>query len=596
MKRRLFHTSIVAALAAGALLGLVGPAGAYSNNFESDVAGWNNSGGTINKQPSGYDNDAYADGIASSTGDFHARLDRGSCVTQGGGSGPAVNCGGPFTRWDGYSHIWHGPYQTQVDIYLDAAYANANPDTYGGNIAGLSSTAPASGNPADPANEGTRFDYTSAINKSTLDGADTQHLRDFGFNVSTGYADDSCSGFMVTGQTNVNRINANPNISGHSPQCIANTGWYTFKHSFSDENGFLKVVMEIIPVGSTTPSASWTITGIDPSGTFGCNRYGWFSNQEIFGLPIDNAKLTGGCDQTPAPTTGTWTQYGSHSTNYQAAVQQPINTANTSNWNSKSKGAIPVMFKLSSATGPTLFQSIGSDTSTTNDYAYASFSPDELTFSEIDTLEVDYHFTLGNCHGGSLRWEIGTDGGNVFVYYGDGPNFTDCNTNNQSGVNMVGLSDLRWDTSQVGGTFYDTHANAVALIGNEEVKYAELVIDGGWGGDQRATVSDITVNDSVYQWNGGGSGDFAATCDLPDATIKILKGDPVVDGDINEQPVQGSLADNGNAFRVVDCKYQYILSIPSLDGKGTYQVQIWIDGVNVPTPGSPLGKVKFDIK
>ena len=39
-------------------------------------------------------------------------------------------------------------------------------------------------------------------------------------------------------------------------------------------------------------------------------------------------------------------------------MQQPINTANTSNWNSKSKGAIPVMFKLSSTTGPAVFESI----------------------------------------------------------------------------------------------------------------------------------------------------------------------------------------------------------------------------------------------
>ena len=114
--------------------------------------------------------------------------------------------------------------------------------------------------------------------------------------------------------------------------------------------------------------------------------------------------------------------------------------------------------------------------------------------------------------------------------------------------------------------------------------------------DQRATVSNITVNGNVYQWNAGGNGQFSPTCTLPPATIEVSKNDPVVSGDINEAPVQGSLADDGNAFRVVDCKYQYILSIPSLQGKGTYEVQIWIDGVRVPTPGSPGGKVKFDIK
>ena len=89
----------------------------------------------------------------------------------------------------------------------------------------------------------------------------------------------------------------------------------------------------------------------------------------------------------------------------------------------------------------------------------------------------------------------------------------------------------------------------------------------------------------VLRWR-----ELQPTCDLPAATIEVGKGDPVVDGDVNEEPVQASLADDGNAFRVVDCKYQYILSIPSLTGPGTYEVQIWIDGVRVPTPASPGGK------
>jgi hypothetical protein len=283
------------------IVGLAGPAGAFSNDFETDTDEWftfvNNS---IDQQPSGYDNPGdYADLIPSAGGANHARLGRGDCQTQTGGSGPAVNCFGPYTYWgnDGNGNVWHGPYATQVDIYLDTVYADANPDTYGGNIGGLSLNATPPGDPTDASVEGTRFDFTSAINSSApLDvNGDAQHLRDFGFNVSTGYADDNCSGFMITGQTNVNRINANPNIPGHDPQCIDESGWYTFKHSFSEDGGFLKVVMEIIPVGSQTPAASWTITGIDPIDTVGCNRYGWFSNQEIFDLPIDNTSMTGGC-------------------------------------------------------------------------------------------------------------------------------------------------------------------------------------------------------------------------------------------------------------------------------------------------------------
>jgi len=301
-----------------------------------------------------------------------------------------------------------------------------------------------------------------------------------------------------------------------------------------------------------------------------------------------------------ATTDGTWAQYPTGATEYQAEVQQPINTGNTSNWSSKSKGAIPVMFKLSSRVGSAAFESIYTTPSTADDFAYMSFTPSSpLTFSQITNLSTDYAFTLGDCHGGSLRWSVRTSSTqSVFIYYGAYPNFTDCTSINQSGVNMIGESDLRYDTSQyAGGTFYDTYANAVALVGSTPIVRASLVIDSGWGGDQRLNVSNTTVNDNVYDFvSAAGGGAFAPTCTLPAATIEVSKNDPVVSGDINEAPVPGSLADDGNAFRVVDCKYQYILSIPSLDGKATYEVQIWIDGERVPTPSSANGKVMFDIK
>jgi hypothetical protein len=304
-----------------------------------------------------------------------------------------------------------------------------------------------------------------------------------------------------------------------------------------------------------------------------------------------------------ATTTGTWAQYPTGATEYQAEVQQPINTANTSNWSAKSKGAIPVQFKLSSRTGPAAFESIWSDTTTDNDYAFVSFTPSpSINVNQITNLSTDYTFTLGDCHGGSLRWQVRTDPDHaLFIYYGAAPNFTDCTTVNQSGVNMIGQSDLRFDTSQyAGGTFYDTYTHAMSLIGTLPVVRASLVIDSGWQnaplGDQRLTVSNSMVNDNAYTFVSAAGGSFAPTCTLPGAKIEVFKGDPVVDGAINEEPVQASLADDTNSFRVVDCKYQYILSIPSLKGTGTYQVQIWIDGTQVPTPTSPGGKVKFDLK
>jgi hypothetical protein len=314
-----------------------------------------------------------------------------------------------------------------------------------------------------------------------------------------------------------------------------------------------------------------------------------------------------------AATTGTWAQYPTGATEYQAEVQQPINSGNTSNWSSKSKGAIPVMFKLSSRVGPAAFESIGSDTNPDNDYAFVSFTPDPgITFNDITTLKTDYAFTLGDCHGGSLRWQVRTSPTQaVFIYYGAGSEFgnggvggctpTSQGGIDQSGVNMIGQTDLRYDTSKYpGGTFYDSYAHAQELVGTTPVTRVSLVIESGWqyapNGDQRLNISNTTVNDSVYQFVSSAGGSFTPTCALPPATIEVSKNDPVVSGDINEAAVQSSLADDGNAFRVVDCKYQYILSIPSLQGKGTYEVQLWIAGSRVPTPGSAGGQVKFDIK
>ena len=117
-----------------------------------------------------------------------------------------MQCQGPLTKWGGYNSKWPaGGYTTQLDIYLDAAYATANADTYGGNMACLLPP----GDATEPACKGTRFDYSSAINNTS-----GTHLRDFGFNVSTGLAGDTCSGFIVIGTTNVDRIGANPNGPG----------------------------------------------------------------------------------------------------------------------------------------------------------------------------------------------------------------------------------------------------------------------------------------------------------------------------------------------------------------------------------------------
>jgi hypothetical protein len=322
-----------------------------------------------------------------------------------------------------------------------------------------------------------------------------------------------------------------------------------------------------------------------------------------------------------AVTSGTWFQYPTGSTSYFAEVQQPINSANTSNWSAKSKGGIPIMYKLFSQSGPAVFESIYSDNTThldpnnhgtcwsgagadhDNDCAFLGLVPSPgITFAQLTTLSTKYQFSLGNCHGGSLRWEVGIDmpsgpDGQLFIYYGDYPSFTDCTTTNQSDLNMIGQPDLRYDTTQFNGVFYNSYANTLALLGAGTVTYAEIVIDSGWGGDQRLTVSDTTVNDNVHQWNPGGSGTLTPTCNLPDAFIAVTKVDGVADGAINETTVYPQSADTSKQFRIIDCKYQYVLSIPSLNGAGTFDVEILIDGNPVDTSQtSPPGEVRFDLK
>jgi hypothetical protein len=78
-------------------------------------------------------------------------------------------------------------------------------------------------------------------------------------------------------------------------------------------------------------------------------------------------------------------------------------------------------------------------------------------------------------------------------------NFTDCTTNSQTGANMIGLGDLRYDTSQYpGGTFYDPYAHALALMGSLPIIRVSLVLDSGWGGDQRLTLSSATVATAAF--------------------------------------------------------------------------------------------------
>jgi len=305
-------------------------------------------------------------------------------------------------------------------------------------------------------------------------------------------------------------------------------------------------------------------------------------------------------------TTGSWVAYPGQQTIYQTQIKKPINADGSSVFANDTTSVIPVQFGLLSGLGPFVFESIyadntsindgggtcgtGSGADHANDCAFLSFTPSPaITFNQITMLKATYTFTLGDCHGGSLRWSVRTSSTqSVFIYYGGFPNFTDCTStaNNQSGVNMIGRSDLRYDTSQyAGGTFYDSYLHAQTLVGNDPIIRASLVLDSGWAGDQRLTLGSATVNDNTFTPPPPTA--LKSTCNLPPADIRVTKVSDNPPTLINE-PVSIQPADTNGHFRIVDCKYIYNLAVSSLSGDGEYKVEVVINGNPVP-PGAMFG-------
>ncbi|HYK94682.1 MAG TPA: hypothetical protein VE011_02295 [Candidatus Dormibacteraeota bacterium] len=282
--------------------------------------------------------------------------------------------------------------------------------------------------------------------------------------------------------------------------------------------------------------------------------------------------------------TSPWTASPGQSVTYATSVQQPINADGSSVYKA-ARGVIPVQFSLQSGVGPFVFSSTAA-----NPYSYLSYAPPTaLTVAGITNLSANYLFTAGNCAGGAIRWSISTPSGHIFVYYGTAPNFTDCNgAASQSGTNMVSLSDLRFDTSQVGGTFYDSWANVLATYGTLSVNAVTLVVDANWAaGDQVITLSSATVNADTF--TPAASSPLASTCNLPPATIKISYQATSISQPADETLVS-AVNDSGTSFRIVGCKYIYNLSVSSLSGQGIYTVSAVINGT--PATGSATFTLK----
>jgi hypothetical protein len=150
-----------------------------------------------------------------------------------------------------------------------------------------------------------------------------------------------------------------------------------------------------------------------------------------------------------------------------------------------------------------------SDLDADDPFGGLAYSPKKGTkFADLETLSVDYLAADGAFFGGSPRFEINvqtpTGVKNVFVYLGTPPAFDDEPTTWTHSGNLIGSTDLRFDTTQLGGPFYGDYQDARDIAGHLPVVGIQLVVDGGWGpdGPQTILVDNVTVNKDVLKAKG----------------------------------------------------------------------------------------------
>lgn len=303
----------------------------YHDSFEQGYLFFDDGVGVLHVRQSGSTAEGdYAHGISGSDGGFYGRLlvqpwlqnnagpglassmcpNGTNCGINGSQSGRCnpgategdngFSCDGPFTEWGLPFGGYDGNFDTgipirngaltSIDIYLDTAFA---------------ASARSSGGTTDY-----RFDWDSDL----LDRQGS-FLQDYIFNVATGQTSDvHCSAFIPAGgfyvieaSTNSQRNGANAHnpMPPNPPQaCISQSGWYTFQHTFRpDHSGNLEVDMVILDSHHQVV-ASWTLhptcmgtqasEGLCTAGqplpfsAVGFNFLGWFPDQEINNLAIDN--------------------------------------------------------------------------------------------------------------------------------------------------------------------------------------------------------------------------------------------------------------------------------------------------------------------
>lgn len=144
------------------------------------------------------------------------------------------------------------------------------------------------------------------------------------------------------------------------------------------------------------------------------------------------------------------------------------------------------------------------NTTPTDDYSVIDFGVSSgLTFADLNNLSTDYKFIEGTCGGGSPRFQINlldpntNTVKNVFVYIGPAPNYTGCPMNIWQNSGNLLAAGKTVDTTQLGGTFYQSVADAQAAYGSYQVTGIQLVADT-FGATQTVLVDNVRINSTVY--------------------------------------------------------------------------------------------------
>lgn len=257
----------------------------FSQTFEENTKGWCNlvasppnapcdgapgDYGTIARVRGGSSAAPYGTGIAPAGGSWYASVDGTGDGATGCPTYPAEDesCTGPYTSYGNpngnYDTFPSNGFTTSLDIYLDTSWAASNP--------------------------GNEFEWDTALNTST-----GGFLEDFIFTAET---QNSPNGFVIGIGANTTNDpgSGSGSLGNYTPATVTTSGWYEFIHHFYKYNlsGDLGVEMEIVNATTHAVVADWTADTGYKTSQAGGPLYGWFPNENIPGLPIDNLSIEAG--------------------------------------------------------------------------------------------------------------------------------------------------------------------------------------------------------------------------------------------------------------------------------------------------------------